>query len=75
MKRTNGSKPAKAFPVFLSVSYSLGANVENLTLTSGGNINGIGNDLNNVLTGNSGNNILDGGLGADTMIGGAGNDS
>ena len=49
-----------------SVSYTLGANVENLTLTGGANINGTGNGDANVLTGNTGNNVLDGGVGADT---------
>ncbi|MEI8251920.1 MAG: peroxidase family protein, partial [Synechococcus sp. ELA057] len=60
-----------------SVTYSLAAiaNVENLTLTSTGAINGSGNSLNNVLTGNSANNSLDGGAGDDTLIGGAGNDT
>ena len=58
-----------------SVSYSLPNNVENLTLTGSGNINGTGNSLANLLTGNSGNNTLDGGAGADRMAGGAGNDT
>ena len=61
--------------VMSSVSYSLPDNVENLTLTGSGNINGTGNSLANVLTGNSGNNTLDGGAGADHMAGGAGNDT
>ena len=58
-----------------SVTYTLGANIENLTLTGTSAINGTGNTMNNTLTGNTAANILDGGTGADTMIGGAGNDT
>jgi Ca2+-binding RTX toxin-like protein len=57
-----------------SVSYTLSANVENLTLTGLGDINGTGNELANNLIGNSGINRLDGGAGSDTLIGGAGDD-
>ncbi|MBP2636896.1 MAG: Hemolysin-type calcium binding domain protein, partial [Firmicutes bacterium] len=58
-----------------SVSYTLSNNVENLTLTGVGNINGTGNSLDNIITGNAGNNILYGGGGSDTLIGGDGNDT
>jgi len=58
-----------------SVTYSLSANVENLTLTGTAAIDGTGNELDNLLVGNAGNNRLDGGAGADVMQGGAGNDS
>ena len=54
--------------------YTLGANVENLTLTGTGPSAGTGNALANQLTGNSGANLLDGKAGADTMAGGAGDD-
>jgi Ca2+-binding RTX toxin-like protein len=57
-----------------AVTRILGAEIENLTLTGAGNINGSGNAQNNVLTGNDGNNTLNGGAGADTMAGGLGND-
>jgi Ca2+-binding RTX toxin-like protein len=57
-----------------SVSYTLGANVENLSLTGASAINGVGNELNNVLRGdfNSAANVLTGGLGNDTYYVGAG---
>ncbi|MEX5575052.1 calcium-binding protein [Pseudomonas lijiangensis] len=67
-----------------SVTLTLGANVENLTLTGTSAINGTGNTLDNILTGNSaintltsgaGNDRLDGKAGADRLIGGAGNDT
>jgi Ca2+-binding RTX toxin-like protein len=57
-----------------SVTFTLGANVENLTLTGSGAINGSGNDLANTLVGNSSANTLNGGAGADTINGGGGND-
>ncbi len=57
-----------------SVSYTLGNNLENLTLTGLTAINGTGNRLNNVITGNAANNFLNGREGNDTLIGGAGND-
>ena len=66
---------AGADSVQSSVTFTLGNNVENLTLTGGANITATGNALANVLTGNSGDNTLDGGGGNDTMQGGGGNDT
>jgi Ca2+-binding RTX toxin-like protein len=66
-----------------SVSWLMGANIENMILDGAGNIDGIGNGLDNAITGNAGNNILDGGAGddvlkgmngADTLIGRTGSD-
>jgi trimeric autotransporter adhesin len=65
------------------ISYALSEHVDNLTLSGSGAVDGIGNVLDNRLTGNvaanvlygmDGNDILDGKGGADTLIGGAGND-
>ena len=70
--------------VYSAVTYTLGANIENLTLIGAGIINGTGNALNNTLTGNAaanilsglaGNDVLNGGLGADQMNGGKGQDN
>lgn len=58
----------------LSVSYVLGANLENLVLTGAAARNGTGNGLANVLTGNNLANLLRGGGGADTLRGGNGAD-
>ena len=58
-----------------SITYTLGANVENLTLTGATAINGTGNSLDNVITGNGGNNIVAGLGGADVLDGGAGTDT
>ena len=67
-----------------SVSFTLGANVENLTLTGTSALNGTGNALDNVLIGNAGANTLagdagndrfDGKAGDDLLIGGTGNDT
>ena len=58
-----------------SVSYTASSNVENLTLIGYRSIDGIGNNLNNKITGNSGHNTLDGGTGDDILIGGSGNDT
>jgi ELWxxDGT repeat protein len=62
--------------VLSNVTYTLRSNtdVENLTLTGLGDINGSGNSLANVITGNDGNNVLFGNVGADTLLGNGGND-
>lgn len=57
-----------------SITWSLGDNVEKLTLTGTGNINGTGNSLANTLVGNAGANILDGNSGNDILTGGLGQD-
>ena len=55
-----------------SVSWVLGTNLENLTLTGTTTINGTGNELNNTIIGNSSDNILDGGNGGTDLLTGLG---
>jgi clostripain len=57
-----------------NVTYTLGANLENLTLLGTTAINGTGNTANNVILGNSANNILTGATGKDILTGGLGSD-
>ncbi|MBS4698614.1 calcium-binding protein [Aeromonas media] len=65
-------------------TYTLGANVENLTNAGNGTFTGDGNSLDNVINGGGGadtlngldgNDTLNGGIGNDTLDGGAGNDA
>jgi hypothetical protein len=67
-----------------AVSWSLGADIENLTLTGSKAISATGNAIDNVLVGNAAGNVIsgeagddriDGGAGADTLIGGTGSDT
>jgi Ca2+-binding RTX toxin-like protein len=60
--------------VFAATSYTLSANVENITLTGTGGNDAAGNALDNILTGNSGKNVLSGGAGNDVIEGGGGID-
>jgi Ca2+-binding RTX toxin-like protein len=65
-------------------TYTLGANLENLSYTGTGAFTGSGNVLNNAITGGdkgnkidggAGNDSLSGGLGADSLLGDTGNDT
>jgi Ca2+-binding RTX toxin-like protein len=57
-----------------SITYTLGANIENLKLTSFGAIDGTGNALANDIDGNAADNILSGLAGNDSLFGSGGND-
>lgn len=59
--------------VLASIDYTLGNNVENLTLIGSAD-RGIGNDLDNVITGNNRSNTLEGGAGNDILTGGVSTD-
>jgi Ca2+-binding RTX toxin-like protein len=69
--------------VYSTIDYVLGSHLERLNLTGTDNLNGIGNNVGNVLKGNSGDNslsglggndIIKGDDGDDTLLGGGGND-
>jgi Ca2+-binding RTX toxin-like protein len=57
-----------------SMTWTLGNNLENLTLTGTSAIEGIGNILNNTIAGNSGANNLFGNEGNDSLSGNSGDD-
>jgi serralysin len=61
--------------IYTSVSFTTGANVEDIFLRGASAINATGNALDNVLRGNSANNVLDGAAGADTYRGAGGADT
>jgi Ca2+-binding RTX toxin-like protein len=67
-----GTASAEIDLVRSSVSWTLGAGLENLTLSGSAAADGTGNLLRNTLTGNAAANILDGGAGSDTLTGGGG---
>jgi Ca2+-binding RTX toxin-like protein len=58
--------------VYSAGNWTLGDNLENLTLTGTAAVNATGNHLANVLSGNSAANILAGGAGSDTYMFGFG---
>jgi Ca2+-binding RTX toxin-like protein len=60
--------------VHVITSFTLAANIENLTYIGGGAFAGRGNAENNVITGGAGGDILSGLGGDDTLIGGGGDD-
>lgn len=60
--------------VLSAATLTLGANIENLTLTSTDDVAATGNALGNTITGNSGGNVINGLLGSDVLFGGAGAD-
>ncbi|UVC10297.1 hypothetical protein IHQ71_06745 [Rhizobium sp. TH2] len=60
--------------VFAKFSYTLGENIESLTLLGGKDLNGTGNEGNNSIYGNKGDNVLRGMNGEDYLGSGRGND-
>ena len=73
--RINESSGGGTDSVFTdSNTFSLAANVENLTFNGAGDFAGNGNGLANIITGGSGNDTINAGGGNDIIIAGAGND-
>ena len=73
--RETNSSATQIDTVNSSISFTLGANFENLTLILTSSIAGKGNFRDNQIIGNAGANTLNGAYGADTMTGGDGNDT
>jgi len=67
---TDGTDLVKSY-----ISWTLGTDVENLTLLGTVAIDGTGTIAANVITGNDGNNVLNGDAGGDTINGGGGDDT
>ncbi len=57
------------------LTWTLGANLENLELLGTGPFSANGNGLDNNLTGNAAGNLLNGGSGVDTLVGSTGSDT
>jgi Ca2+-binding RTX toxin-like protein len=60
--------------VNVTCSYTLSANVENLTASGRAAVSITGNASNNLIVGNPAGNVINGGAGADRMEGGGGSD-
>src|SRR5262249_53307444 len=58
-----------------SVSYTLPAGIDNLSLTGNANATATGNSGNNIIIANAGNDVLVSGGGNDILRGGAGSDT
>ena len=58
-----------------SATFTLAANVENLTFTGAGNFTGNGNAVNNIITGGAGSDTISGGGLDDTLFGNLGADT
>jgi Ca2+-binding RTX toxin-like protein len=58
-----------------SVSFTLAANVERLTLAGAANVAATGNTLGNIIVGNNGANLIAGKGGSDSLTGGGGADA
>ena len=61
--------------VLSTINYTLGANVENLTLIGTAALAGTGNELDNLIVGNVAANRLSGSVGNDILRGNGGNDN
>lgn len=62
--------------VEIRVDHTMGVGIENLTVAStAGDVDGIGNELNNSMTGGTQDNLLNGMDGADSLYGGDGDDT
>jgi Ca2+-binding RTX toxin-like protein len=70
----DATDPGGIDTVLSSVTFTLGSNLENLTLTGTSSLTGNGNGLDNLIVGNGAANKLFGFGGSDSLHGGLGND-
>lgn len=61
--------------VYISVNYTMAAELENLNVLAGFGLRATGNALANLMTGNAAANLLSGAAGNDSLLAGSGNDS
>lgn len=71
---TAGSDDGGVDYVQSTITYTLGRFIEKLELTGTADIDGAGNELDNVVKGNAGNNVVFGGSGSDIIYGYDGDD-
>jgi Ca2+-binding RTX toxin-like protein len=67
MEAAKGGTDTMVLDSGFSFNYTLGANVENLTMSGSHNINGTGNGLTNTIICNDDDNVLNGGAGKDVF--------
>ncbi|WP_210485256.1 calcium-binding protein [Microvirga antarctica] len=69
-----GTDTVEITDAFVAATYTLGSELENITIKGTRSFDATGSDGANLITGNSGHNVLTGLAGDDTIVGGGGDD-